>query len=233
MRHSALIPPSFTTRSHLFISGTMNLPKSSELILRVEAPSLANWSWIAGASWASSSALCSRAMIGAGVPAGASSAPPVQRLVAGNAGLRDRRNVGQRRNALLAAGAERPQASGLDVRHRLDERREHDLVVAAQHIDQRRPAAAERHVQQIDLGLEPEQFGAEMLERADAGRGVLSSPGFSFAIASSSFSELHRQARMHRQHIGAGAHDADRRERLDRVVGQLVQPRIDRVRDAR
>ncbi len=36
---------------------------------------------------------------------------------------------------------------------------------------------------------------------------------------------------MHRQHIGAGAHDADWRERLDRIVGQFVQPRIDRMRD--
>ena len=65
---------------------------------------------------------------------------------------------------------ERPELSGFDMRRRLNERAEHDLGVAAEHIDHGRSAAAERHVHDIDAGHELEQFAAEMLETADAGR---------------------------------------------------------------
>ena len=83
----------------------------------------------------------------------------------------------------------------------------------------------------LTLAVEPEQLGAEMLEGADAGRGVAQLARLLLGHRQQFLQRIRRQARMHREHIGAGAHDADRRERLDRIVGQLVEPRIDRVRD--
>ena len=59
------------------------------------------------------------------------------------------------------------------MRRRLHERAEQDLGVAAHDVDHGRAAALERHVHHVDAGHELEQLAAEMLEAADAGRGVL------------------------------------------------------------
>ena len=58
-----------------------------------------------------------------------------------------------------------------------------------------------------------------------------SSPGFSLASAISSLTEFTGSVGIDHQHVRAGGEDGDRRERLDRIVGQLVEPRIDRVRE--
>src|SRR5437899_3621181 len=69
--HSALMPPSFTTRSHLFISFTMCWPNSAELIFTTEAPSLANCFCTSGLSCTAVISRCSLSTIAGGVPAGA------------------------------------------------------------------------------------------------------------------------------------------------------------------
>ena len=94
------------------------------------------------------------------------------------------------------------------------------------------PAALERHVQQVDAGRELEQLAAQMLEAADAGRGILQ---LARLLLRQRDQLLHRLGPAARDEptstFGAVPMIADRRERLDRIVGQLVEPRIDRVRE--
>ena len=58
-----------------------------------------------------------------------------------------------------------------------------------------------------------------------------SSPGFCLASATSSLIECTGRSGWTATTFGPEPIDADRRERLDRIVGQLVEPRIDGVRE--
>ena len=101
--------------------------------------------------------------------------------------------------------------------------------MAPDHVDHGRAAALERHRQDVDLGGELEQFAGEMLEAADAGMGILQLAGLFLGHIDKLLHRLHRQVRMHREYGRAGAKNRDRRERLDGVVRQLVEPRVDRM----
>src|SRR5262245_15944690 len=69
--HSALAPDFLTTADHLVSSRSMVAAYSSGVVGRGSVPSLAMRSMVSGAASASRSAVLSLAMIGAGVPAGA------------------------------------------------------------------------------------------------------------------------------------------------------------------
>jgi len=86
-------------------------------------------------------------------------------------------------------------------------------------------------VQQIDAGHQLEQLAAEMLEAADADRGILQLARLLLGGGQQLLDRMHRQLRIDDQDIGAGGENGDRRERFDRIVRQLVEPGIDRVRE--
>ncbi len=56
------------------------------------------------------------------------------------------------------------------------------------------------------------------------------SPGFCLASAISSLIDWTGRSGVNDDHVRPRTHDADRRERLDRIVGQFVEPRVDRMR---
>jgi hypothetical protein len=145
-------------------------------------------------------------------PGGRDDAPPVDRLVARHARLRDRGDVGQNRVAGQAAGAERAQLAGPDMRRGLHQRTEHHLGVAPDHVDHGRAAALERHMQEVDAGGQLEQLAAEMLEAADAGRGVLQLAGLLLCGREQVLHRMHRQVRVDHQDVRAGRKNGDRRE---------------------
>ena len=102
--------------------------------------------------------------------------------------------------------------------------------MAAHHVDHRRAAALERHVQHVDAGLQLEQLAAEVLEAADAGRGVLQLARLLLGERDQLLDRIHRQAGMDGDHVGPAGENRDRGERLERIVGQLVEPGIDGMR---
>ena len=69
--HCGVMPDSLTTFPHLTNSDSMNLPKSTVLILMISAPSFASCACMSGADCTSPIVLCSLSMIEGGVPAGA------------------------------------------------------------------------------------------------------------------------------------------------------------------
>ena len=103
--------------------------------------------------------------------------------------------------------------------------------VPADHVDHGRASTAERHVQKIDSGHELEQLAAQMHERADAGGGILQLARLLLGQSDELLHRLGRQVGVDHRHDRGGGENRDRRESLDRVVGQRVHPRIDRDRD--
>ena len=75
-----------------------------------------------------------------------------------------------------------------------------------------------------------EKLAAEMLKAADARRREIQLAGFFFGERDEFFDRVDRNARMDGENVRPGADLADRGEGLDRIVGQLVQGGIDRVR---
>ena len=108
----------------------------------------------------------------------------------------------------------------------------HDrLGMPAGDVDDGRPRAAERHVQEVDAGGELEQLHAEMQRAADAAGAILDVAGLGFGERDEFLDRLGRQIRIDRERVRARCEQRDRRKRLQRVVGQLVERRIDRMRD--
>ena len=101
--------------------------------------------------------------------------------------------------------------------------------MAADHVDHRRPAALERYVQHVDPRFELEQLGAEMLERADAGRGVLQVARLLLRQRHQLLDRMNRQVGMDHDDVRSRAHHPDRHEGFDWIVGQLVEPGVDRI----
>ena len=99
------------------------------------------------------------------------------------------------------------------------------------HVLHRRPAAFVRHVHDVDAGHQLEQFAAEMLEAADAGRGVIELAGFLLGERQQFLHRFDRQRRIDHQHVRPGGENGNRREGFDRVVFELVERRVDRMRD--
>ena len=68
-----------------------------------------------------------------------------------------------------------------------------------------------------------------MLEAADAGRRILQLPGLFLGERDQFLHRMDRQLGLTTSTFGPDRQNTDRRERLDRVVGQFVEPGIDRV----
>jgi hypothetical protein len=81
----------------------------------------------------------------------------------------------------------------------------------------------------VDAGRELEQLAAQVLEAADAAGGILHLPGFLLGKRDELADRFHRQLRMDDEQVRGGGDDRNRLEALDRIVGQLVEPGIDRV----
>src|SRR5205085_480901 len=86
------------------------------------------------------------------------------------------------------------------------------FCVSGEDVEQRRAAAAERDVDDVDAGVELEQLAAGMLEAADAGRGIVELARLRLGEREELLHGLHAERRIDRQHVGAARHDADRHE---------------------
>ena len=107
-----------------------------------------------GSATMRATSLCSRSMIGFGVPAGATNPIKSSGFLAGNAGLCRGRNVGEVRRALGAGDRERAQLALLDQRRGRRQRDESDRRVAAERRGDQRGGALERHADHVDLQSE-------------------------------------------------------------------------------
>ena len=103
------------------------------------------------------------------------------------------------------------------------------LAIAAEHVDDGRAAALVRHVQQVHPRHQLEQLAAQVLEAADAARRILHIARLRLGEFDHFFHRFYRQVRVHQQHVRGRRQDGDRRKAVDRLVGQLVEPRVDRV----
>ena len=78
---------------------------------------------------------------------------------------------------------------------------------------------------------ELEQFHAEMQRAAHPAGAVLDIAGLGFGQRNELLDRFDRQLRVDRERVRARSEQRDRREGLQRVDGQLVKRRIDRMRD--
>ena len=94
---------------------------------------------------------------------------PGRHVVAGHAGLVDRRNVLVGRNARGGGDAERSDLAALEHRLRRGEVAEHEVDVSGDDVVQRRHAAAIDDVGRLHAGHGLEQLGEQMVRRARPG----------------------------------------------------------------
>ena len=93
------------------------------------------------------------------------------------------------------------------------------------------PAPRNGTCSEVDAGRELEQLHAEMQRAADAAGAILDIAGLGLGKRDEFLDRLGRQIRIDRERVWARCEQRDRRKRLQRVVGQLVERRVDRMRD--
>ena len=160
-------------------------------------------------------------MIGFGVPAGAMKpltmsagrSWPVASIMVGTSGSADERLLLNMPSARRLAAA--------DIGHRRRQRRHRDRHMAAERGCGRRAAAVERHVRDVDVERQLEQFAGQMRGRAAAGRGVAVLAGACLRQRDQFVDALGRDRRMHHQHMRRRAHQRDRLEVLVGIVGDF------------
>ena len=172
----------------------------------------------------------------AGVPAGASR--PNHELASKpghRAGLGNRGQVGQGGAALGAGHGQGLELAGLDLRHGRGQVVEHQVHGAADQVEQRRAGAAVGEVDHEGAGARLEELARQVDRGAvAAGRHVqLARVGLGITDQVGHGIDLQRfgLGRVHHQHVGHTGHQRDRREVLDRVIGQLgIERGIDAMR---
>ena len=117
-------------------------------------------------------AALSRVAISVGKPCGPKNpAHSVKSKFAMPGGLGDRRHVGRQRRALGRRHREHLDPAALHQRHGARIAGKIEIDLAAGHVVQGRAGALVRHVDQLAVELELQQFAGEMAGRADAGGG--------------------------------------------------------------
>jgi hypothetical protein len=146
------------------------------------------------------------------------------------AGFGERRQFGHLRRAARSRHRERTQLAGADETGDAGEPRHDHRHATADDVAHRRCAAAVGHMVHLEAGHRREHRGEEMLAAAVAGRREVHLARMRFHVGDELADGLHRQRRIHREHALLAADQRDRREILDRIVGELrVHRRADRV----
>ena len=171
---------------------------------------------------------CSRETMSFGVCACASSAVPLRRLVARNAGFGNGGHFGKHGGAFRPGGAEATQPAAPDVRQAGQHRRDRHGDVSGEKIDHAGRQALVRDVHH----LVPVMLRNSSIERCGFVPGPaeakLSWPGCARAKAIELFHRLRRNRGMHDEHVRRRDKLRDRGEIARRVVRDLlVHRRID------
>ena len=219
----SLMPCSRTTLPQRSYSSLRNLPNSAGLSATGIAPESISFCFTTG----SLIALHER-VVDLGDDRGRrlgrrQQAVPVVDDGVGIALLGERRHIRQHRIALAGRRAERPDLAALDVRHQHRRVGGEHLHLAAEQIGQRGRRAAIGHVDELhagrrsatapapDAAVEPTPVEAKVI-----------SPGLALAAATRSFIDLNGDSARTTISVVLQHHQRDRREVLDRVVGQVV-----------
>ena len=158
-------------------------------------------------------------------------AVPGFRLVAANAGFRDRRQIRQEGRSLRRGDGEAAQLAGLDLEDARRRGREPDRGLARDQRDDGRAAAFVRDVQHLDAGVVLEELGRELRDAAGARGGMGELAGTRFPERDELLHRPHRHCRVHHHHHRRGAKLGHRLEVLGEAVRQvLVERRVDGVR---
>ncbi len=146
-------------------------------------------------------------------------ADPDGGLVAGNAGLGEGRDVGQRDRARAPAGAQGLDLVGLDQRRHRGHRVEHHLDLAAEDVVARARAAAIGNMDKVGARQVFEQLARHVVVRALAGRGVVELAGLGLRERDEFLHVVGRHGRVHHHHeLGAKQH-RDRNEVAQQLIG--------------
>src|SRR5829696_5448450 len=153
-------------------------------------------------------------------------AEPDRRLVAGDAGLGDRRHVGQDARARQPGDAERPHLPGLDVRRHRGDGVDHHLHMAADDAVARLAAAAVRHVDDVGAAHRFEQLAGHMVGRAGAGGGVVERARPRLRVGHEFLQVLRRHRGMDEEHEVGIVDRRHRHEIAHQLVGLLRDQRL-------
>ena len=130
--------------------------------------------------------------------------------------------IRQHRGPARSRNGNRPHAFVLHMRQHADDVGELQVDAAAQRVDESRRCALVRHMVHLDLRQRLQVLHAEVLQVADAGRGVVELARIVARQRDQVLYRFHRQRRMYHQHHRPADDLRDRREILLRVVGQIL-----------
>src|SRR5262245_16941167 len=157
---------------------------------------------------------------------------PAASLVAGKE-IAHGRNLRQHAHAGLGRHRERPQPAGPDVADHTGHRSKENLYLAAKQSDHRRPAAAKRHVDQLDPGHLLEQLAVEVRWSADPDGRHRDLARIGVGVGDELRHSLDRNRRIEGQNAGVTTQARDGRDIATKIETEIaVDRRIPCVRRA-
>ena len=145
-----------------------------------------------------------------------------------DAGLFQRRHVGQTRPALLRRHGDRAQLAGVDQRLQRADVGGVEVHLAAERRGGSGARAGIGDMLHLDAGADLDQLAGELRRGADAGAGPVHLAVGRLRLLEEFLHRLDRRLRRHHEHVGRGADHHQRHEVLERIVGRRrIEARID------
>ena len=149
--------------------------------------------------------------------------PPGDHLEPGQPGLVDRGNVGRRRGALRAAGAEGAQLARFHVRHSDRDRHQGKLHLVREQRGDRGADSLVGNVRHLRAGERQEKLSREVRQAARTRRAVVQFPRRRAGVGDELAQVLSRQRRRHDDEKRRSRGERDGHEVAYRVVGKLAE----------
>ena len=200
------------------------------LICTMSAPCAANSFCTSGEAMISEISLCSRSTIGSGVPPVATTPIQFAASIARHAGLDHGRHVRQGRAPRQAADAEGFELTAADMADARSHRAEGDLVWPATTSISAGPAPRNGMCRMSTPASILNSSPARCRNVPTPDEAYCNSPGLCLGERDQLLDVVHRQARIDRDDVRRGDQHGNRREGFQRIVGQRVEPGIDRGR---
>ncbi len=218
-----------TTRCHFSSSASTRLRSSSGLPVLTSAPWSSMRCMVCGSVSKSFNAALSCVTTSVRCAGRCEQCVPLRDVDTVDAGLGQRRHIGQGGNPLRPGHCQRAQAAGANMRPGAEQAGEHELGAADDGIVERRRSAEIGHAEHRRPAAVHEHLGGELRRRCAAGRRKAITIGLLAQLPQQVGNVVHRRLQVGDQQGRRSRHQTDGLEIAARVVVQLVQRRVHRM----
>ena len=147
--------------------------------------------------------------------------PRLRHVIARN-GFRHGGQIGQRRVSLCPSGSKCSDPSAIHMGPRSNGRRNDEIHITCNHIEQSRASTFVGHMRHFDVGIQSQHFTCQMCWRSDASRCIVEFARICFSVLNQFFQSFCRVFQINHHHISCRCNLGDVNKTFSVVVGQIL-----------